>query len=71
MALDTIFSSELAESKETDFMVDKHKAGSYISAGVNGNYTFLEAYESGHMVPTDQPEAALAMFSRWLAKKPL
>ncbi|CAH6719094.1 carboxypeptidase Y [[Candida] jaroonii] len=30
--------------------------------------TFLRVYESGHMVPHDQPEVALDMLSAWLAK---
>ncbi|XP_038696161.1 serine carboxypeptidase-like [Tripterygium wilfordii] len=30
-----------------------------------GPLTFLEIYEAGHMVPMDQPEAALVMIERW------
>ncbi|ORY86969.1 Alpha/Beta hydrolase protein [Protomyces lactucae-debilis] len=32
-----------------------------------GDFTFLTVYEAGHMVPYDQPEAALDFFNRWLA----
>lgn len=32
-----------------------------------GNFTFLRVYESGHMVPHDQPGAALEMFNTWIS----
>ncbi|CAN6650659.1 vacuolar serine-type carboxypeptidase Atg42p [Trichomonascus vanleenenianus] len=41
------------------------------AAGELANYdkfTFLRVYQAGHMVPHDQPEAALAMFNRWLSQ---
>lgn len=31
------------------------------------NFTFMQIYEAGHMVPHDQPEAASDFFNRWLA----
>ena len=40
-------------------------AGQVRSAGGGaGNYTFVEVFEAGHMVPYDQPEAALDMIER-------
>ncbi|KAH6919173.1 carboxypeptidase C [Coprinopsis sp. MPI-PUGE-AT-0042] len=36
-----------------------------------GNVTFLNIHEAGHMVPYDQPEAALAMITRWILDIPL
>ncbi|KAG8835541.1 hypothetical protein FRB91_001338 [Serendipita sp. 411] len=31
-----------------------------------GNFVFVSVHEAGHMVPYDQPEAALDLFERWL-----
>ncbi|KAI0053413.1 serine carboxypeptidase [Auriscalpium vulgare] len=45
-------------------------AGEVRSAGGGGfgagNVTFVQVYEAGHMVPFDQPEASLDLFTRWL-----
>lgn len=32
----------------------------------SGNLTFMRIFGAGHMVPTDQPEASLDFFNRWL-----
>ncbi|KAI9889321.1 MAG: hypothetical protein M1814_005564 [Vezdaea aestivalis] len=37
--------------------------GEYKSAS---NFTFARMYQAGHMVPYDQPEAALQMFNEWI-----
>ncbi|KAI8325517.1 alpha/beta-hydrolase [Martensiomyces pterosporus] len=34
------------------------------------NFTFLHAFEVGHMAPYDQPENTLDMINHWLANKP-
>ncbi|CAK4086923.1 unnamed protein product [Aphanomyces euteiches] len=35
------------------------------------NLTFVRVYNAGHMVPTDQPQVALALINRFLANAPL
>ncbi|PPQ66021.1 hypothetical protein CVT26_010777 [Gymnopilus dilepis] len=50
-------------------------AGEVRSAGGGGfragNVTFVTVYEAGHMVPYDQPEAALDLITRWIMDTPL
>jgi len=47
-------------------------AGHVHAAGPGaGNYTFVAVSEAGHMVPYDQPEAALDLMSRWILNIPL
>ncbi|EJD54384.1 hypothetical protein AURDEDRAFT_179551 [Auricularia subglabra TFB-10046 SS5] len=41
------------------------------SDGGAGNFTFVEVHEAGHMVPYDQPEAALDLMERWVFDFPL
>ncbi|CAK7197924.1 hypothetical protein SEUCBS139899_000574 [Sporothrix eucalyptigena] len=53
---------KLASSKSTAF--DKKEGYGTVKAA--GNFTFMRIYEAGHMVPYDQPEAALDFFNRWL-----
>ncbi|KAI0275295.1 Alpha/Beta hydrolase protein [Gloeopeniophorella convolvens] len=36
-----------------------------------GNVTFVNVYAAGHMVPYDQPEAALDLFTRWISDSSL
>ncbi|TDL28277.1 carboxypeptidase C [Rickenella mellea] len=36
-----------------------------------GNVTFVAVHEAGHMVPFDQPEAALDLIERWILNVPL
>ncbi|KAJ7451590.1 serine carboxypeptidase [Mycena latifolia] len=52
--------------------VSDRPAGVVRSAGEGaGNVTYLTVYEAGHMVPHDQPEAALDMLNRWIQNIPL
>ncbi|KAG0691958.1 Alpha/Beta hydrolase protein [Suillus ampliporus] len=50
-------------------------AGTVRSAGGGGagagNVTFVTVHDAGHMVPYDQPEAALDMITRWIMDIPL
>lgn len=40
------------------------------AASGEGSLTFLQVYEAGHMVPMDQPAAALALLNGFLNNKP-
>ncbi len=40
------------------------------AASGEGSLTFLQVYEAGHMVPMDQPAAALALLNGFLTNKP-
>ena len=44
--------------------------GGYVTAYENG-FVFATVRGAGHMVPTYKPAPALALFSAWLAGKPL
>ncbi|GFQ00209.1 serine carboxypeptidase-like 48 [Phtheirospermum japonicum] len=45
------------------FMVGRVEAGLQKN---HGNLTFLKVHKAGHMVPMDQPKAALEMLARWM-----
>ncbi|KAJ6849929.1 serine carboxypeptidase-like [Iris pallida] len=59
-------SKDFASSPETPFMVDGAEAGVMKS---HGPLTFLKVHDAGHMVPMDQPKAALEMLRRWTQGK--
>jgi cathepsin A (carboxypeptidase C) len=40
------------------------------TSGLGGSLTFLQVLEAGHMVPMDQPEAALAMLNAFTSNTP-
>lgn len=43
-----------------------------VEKGVQKNHgplTFLKVHDAGHMVPMDQPKAALEMLQRWMQNK--
>ncbi|ESQ49023.1 hypothetical protein EUTSA_v10020509mg [Eutrema salsugineum] len=50
-------------SKEVPFVVDGKEAGLLKS---NGQLSFLKVHDAGHMVPMDQPKAALKMLMGWM-----
>ncbi|KAK7261306.1 hypothetical protein RIF29_27615 [Crotalaria pallida] len=57
---------EFRESPTVQFLVDGAEAGELKS---HGPLTFLKVNEAGHMVPMDQPKAALQMLSSWMQGK--
>ncbi|KAJ7608663.1 carboxypeptidase C [Roridomyces roridus] len=75
--LPSSFQSEFVDAKPIPWVTagTGELAGSVRSAGgkgfTAGNVTFVTVYEAGHMVPFDQPEAALDLFSRWISNTPL
>ncbi|KAF7795558.1 hypothetical protein EIP86_006720 [Pleurotus ostreatoroseus] len=71
------FHNDFVKSKSLPWMTlsSGRIAGEVRSAGGDGftagNVTFVQVYEAGHMVPFDQSEAALDMFTRWITDVPL
>ncbi|WCJ19283.1 Serine carboxypeptidase-like [Euphorbia peplus] len=57
---------EFVASSEVPFMVDNSEAGVLKSYGP---LAFLKVHDAGHMVPMDQPKAALEMLKRWTQGK--
>ncbi|KAK8579685.1 hypothetical protein V6N12_069996 [Hibiscus sabdariffa] len=53
---------EFVASPEVPFIVDGSEAGVLKTHGPLG---FLKVHNAGHMVPMDQPKAALEMLKRW------
>ncbi|CAA3000566.1 serine carboxypeptidase-like [Olea europaea subsp. europaea] len=54
---------EFVASSEVPFEVDGSEAGLLKS---HGPLSFLKVHDAGHMVPMDQPKAALEMLKRWM-----
>ncbi|KAL3523501.1 hypothetical protein ACH5RR_016335 [Cinchona calisaya] len=54
---------EFNSSSEVPFVVDSSEAGLLKS---HGPLNFLKVHDAGHMVPMDQPKAALQMLKRWM-----
>ncbi|ESK92194.1 carboxypeptidase c [Moniliophthora roreri MCA 2997] len=75
--MDTKFKDEFSKAKSIPWVdiSTGRQAGEVRSAGgagfTGGNITFVQVYEAGHMVPYDQPSAALDMITRWIADVPL
>ena len=78
------WTKELHWSGKDDFVNATDTTWSYIESGNDvagglarsakatkgdGSLTFLQVYEAGHMVPMDQPQAALAMLNTFIQKK--
>lgn len=49
--------------------VEGGKARTALASAGGGSLTFLQVYEAGHMVPMDQPQAALSMVNTFFANK--
>jgi len=60
-ALDWNHKEEFNQSEDVDWF-----NGSGMVRSSNG-FTFLQVYDAGHMVPTDQPEAALQLINTFIA----
>jgi cathepsin A (carboxypeptidase C) len=78
--LETSFQADFQASKKAPyiplFSKSNKPAGFVKTAGgkglfTAGNVTYVQIYDAGHMVPYDQPEAALDMFVRWIMDTPL
>ncbi|CAE6418101.1 unnamed protein product [Rhizoctonia solani] len=78
--LETSFQADFQAAKQVPFVPLSSKsnkpAGFVKTAGgkgqfTAGNITYVQIYDAGHMVPYDQPEAALDMFVRWIMDTPL
>jgi cathepsin A (carboxypeptidase C) len=55
------------DAKLKDLVIaDSDSDESYGKVKNNGNFTFMQIYQAGHMVPMDQPAASLDFFNRWL-----
>ncbi|KAI3615731.1 carboxypeptidase y [Moniliophthora roreri] len=76
-ALENQFHGEFLAAKSLPWVdsVTGRVAGEVRSAGGDGltagNVTFVRVYEAGHLVPHDQPEAALDLITRWTKNIPL
>lgn len=53
---------EFTKAPTKSFLVDDKEAGLITS---HGSLSFLKVHDAGHMVPMDQPKAALEMLRRW------
>ncbi|PAV19070.1 serine carboxypeptidase [Pyrrhoderma noxium] len=75
--LDSNFHDEFAAAKSQPWvtLAGGKIAGTVRSAGAtefsSGNVTYVQVYDAGHMVPYDQPEAALDLITRWIFDTPL
>jgi len=64
MELDWAHKEEWAAARDVPFVSEGRVRGLERTAG---GLTFMQMYESGHLVPRDQPEASLAMLRELLA----
>lgn len=60
------YQDPIAKNPET---VEGGRARTAHANSGEGSLTFLQVYEAGHMVPMDQPPAALALLNTFLTNK--
>jgi cathepsin A (carboxypeptidase C) len=76
------WTQELSWSGKSDFVASEDADWKYGKSGTvggkirsaeaktgGGSLTFLQVYEAGHMVPMDQPEAALSLLNDFTMRK--
>ncbi|KAJ2305721.1 hypothetical protein IWW54_004987 [Coemansia sp. RSA 2705] len=64
LALEWPGQAQFGAAADRPWAVDGRAAG---ESRTHGNFTFVRVFEAGHMVPYDQPAAALAMVNGWLS----
>lgn len=57
---------DFGAARSVPFTVDGEEKGIEKN---HGTLTFLRVHDAGHMVPMDQPKAALEMLQRWMQGK--
>merc|ERR1719399_2619783 len=66
LAMEWPHKADFNAAEDADYNVDGKKVGRIRSS--NG-FHFMQVYQAGHMVPMDQPEAALAMLNDFISGK--
>lgn len=69
LAMEWSKASKYQKAKLIPFKSSGKKAGSTQAVTLDGGaglLRYLEINEAGHMVPYDQPEVSLDMFTRWI-----
>ncbi|ORY29146.1 carboxypeptidase C [Naematelia encephala] len=67
--LKTSYSGAFAKASKKDFVTTEGDVAGWTRDA--GNVAFVAFHDAGHMVPHDDPVAALTMVKRWLKEKPL
>lgn len=74
----SVLHEQYASNDEQKWRVGKTTAGTVRAASHKaaagktfGDLAYVNVFNAGHMVPTDQPEAALDLITKWLSNKPL
>jgi len=54
---------KFAKAEIKDLIVDEAKYG---KVKTSGNFTFMQIFQAGHMVPFDRPKPSLDFYNRWI-----